>query len=342
VRLAWAPGAFGAAILLFVAASDAAPRVAVVLNPNAAASSGYETQLRSELQAAGFEVVSISAEASTPEQLEAIAVQSQSVAAISLAQPSGAVSASVWVTERITGKTLLRAVRPEKLGPEAPSIIALRAVELLRASLLELNEAHAPRGALPVPPSVRAWVAPRASSEPPKPARTPAWGIAVGPGLLASPGGIPAEVAPSLGFLWHPTASLTGELRWEGPYLSTVNASIGSASVSQSFITFRARYEPFAQQARFSPWGALGLGGHHMRVHGSAHAPYAAGSDSAYTFVGLAGLGMRIRLGAGLFITPEVSAVFAANRPVVRFADQTTASAGRPWLSTVISLEYAW
>ena len=338
----WIGCVVAATVVLLTQMAVAAPRVAIVVNPDSGQPTGYETHLRSELEAAGFEVVLVPATAGAPDQLEAIAVQSDSVAAISLAQPQGAVSASVWVTERITGKTLLRAVRPEKQSAEAPSIIALRAVELLRASLLELNEPHAPRGEVLAPPSLRAWVAPTAQTPVPPASRPPAWGIAVGPGLLASPGGLPVAIAPSLGLLWRPTPALTGEFRWEGPFLATVDSPIGSASVSQEFLTFRARYEPLSSETRFSPWGALGLGGHHLAVHGSAESPYVGGKESGYGLVALVGLGLRIRLRRDIYLSPEGNAVVAAARPVVRFADRSRASTGRPWMSATVSLEYAW
>lgn len=331
-------------ILAVAGLCSAAPRVAIVLRPSAAAdATGFEVQLGSELRAAGFEVVMVSAVATTPQELEALAEKSQSVAAISIEQPPGGVTASVWVTERMTGKTLLRSVRPEKISPEAPSIVALRAVELLRASLLELNENHPPRGSMPVPASVRAWIAPEPKSRPVSPDSRPLlWGVAMGATLLGAPGGVPASVGPALGFLWHPDAIWTGELRWEGPYFGTVQSDIGSSSVSQEMLTLRIRLEPWGGQSTFSPWVAVGMGGHHLGSHGRAASPYSGRTEGGYTAVALAALGMRARAGRGFYVVPEFNVAVAATRPVVHFADRSAVHTGRPWLSGTLSLEYVW
>jgi hypothetical protein len=317
--------------------------VAVVVNDPVAAASGFEVQLRSELQAAGFEVVMLQDPASSAPELEALAEKHQSIAAILFDRPAGSVAASVWVTDRMTGKTLLRAVRPEKVSAEAPSIIALRAVELLRASLLELNEAHPPRGTVPAPPSVRAWIKPSAEAPSPPPASRPQpWGLSVGPTVLGSPGGMPAGLAPAVSFLWRPAATMTGELRWEGPFLGTVESELGTATVSQKLLTFRARWEPWAGRWMVSPWGALGLGGHHLGSRGNADSPYVGRTDGAYTLVALAGLGARIHIARGFSVVPELDVIAAANRPVLHLSDRTAVYAGRPWVSGTICLELAW
>ena len=327
-------------------AVSAAPRVAIVRDPEPTAErEAFENQLRSELAAAGFEVVTVRESADSPEALETIASREGSVAAIRLDRPAGSVSARLWVTERVTGKTLLRTVRPEAVSPEAPGIIALRAVELLRASLLELNEAHPPRGSVPAPASVRSWVAPAA---PAPAARRPAgkepasWSIYIGPTLLGSPGGIPASFAPSVAFGWRPAPHWSSELRWGGPFVATPSTSSGSATIDQQFLTWRVRFDFLDPKALVGPFAVAGLGGHHMSVYGSASEPYRGRSASGYGLLAMAGGGARVAVTAALFLTAECAVAIAARRSVIRFADTDPITTGRPWVLTSLGVEYEW
>lgn len=331
-------------LLLLAGAIEAAPRVALVREAAPSAErEAFENQLRSELTAAGFEVVSVVGEANSAEELEAIAARESSVAAIRLDKPAGNVSARLWVTERVTGKTLLRTVRPEAVSPDAPGIIALRAVELLRASLLELNESHPPRGSVPATPAVRAWVAPARTAQPslPPPAAEPAWAITAGPTLIVSPGGVPASLAPFLGFVWRPSKQWSSELRWDGPFVSTAETAVGSANIDQQFLTWRTRFEPFSFKP-VHPYVLAGIGGQHISVHGSAKTPFRGRSSSAYSLLGLLGLGVGIPIVSQVRATVECSVGFAAARPVVHFSDSEPVSTGRPWVLMSAGVEYAW
>lgn len=330
-------------MLLHYAALAAPPRVAIVRDPTPSAErEAFENQLKSELAAAGFEVVSVSGHANSAEELEAIAARESSVAAIRLDKPAGNVSARLWVTERVTGKTLLRTVRPEAVSPDAPGIIALRAVELLRASLLELNESHPPRGSVPATPAVRAWVRAATPAQPAAPvAPQPAWAIAAGPGLLVSPGGVPASLGPFLGFVWRPTRQWSAELRWDGPFVSTADSSVGSANIDQQFLTWRTRFEPFSFKAA-NPYFVAGLGGQHMSVHGSAKAPFRGRTSSAYSVLGLVGIGVGIPIVSQVRATLECAVAAAVSQPVVRFSDSDPIPTGRPWILTSAGVEYAW
>src|SRR5262249_46664680 len=113
----------------------------------------------------------------------------------------------VWIADRVTGKLVQRTVTADD-----PSTVAIRAVELLRASLLEERSPHPSRGEVeadrtvhaivdadrPPPPAPRAAVAaprvPAAVSPGPHaaPVRIATNGVALGPGLLWSAGGLPA------------------------------------------------------------------------------------------------------------------------------------------------------
>ena len=120
-------------------------------------------RLRGELTMHGFEVeVQTAEEAVSPENLAQRAETSHAVASVSFVRNEGSTTADIKISDRVTGKTSIRTIATPA-GTEMASLLALRAVELLRASLREFgSKAEAPRdivGASPqrADPSVAQW-----------------------------------------------------------------------------------------------------------------------------------------------------------------------------------------
>src|SRR5262249_41204308 len=153
------------------------------------------------LEALGFQVVEmpVPSEAPAREALEAAARAAGAVAAVRLVPSPTDGGIEVWIVDRVTGKTVLReVVAPDVSAGGAAaraSTLAVRVVELLRASLLEMDAPHPSRGELPPTPELRAIARsaapPRSVSPPPRPpatapARWPRWpqfGATLGPAL---------------------------------------------------------------------------------------------------------------------------------------------------------------
>lgn len=89
--------------------------------------------------------------------LSALARDRGAIAAIAVVGAAGRYD--IWVVDRVTGKALLREVVLEGDDPDGGEL-ALRAVELLRASLLELEAPHPSRGAVPAPPEIERLLSP--------------------------------------------------------------------------------------------------------------------------------------------------------------------------------------
>jgi hypothetical protein len=157
-------------------------------------------RLRGELSMHGFEVeIQTSAETISPENLASRADSVAAVASVSFVRSAGGyATADIKISDRITGKMTTRTIATPE-GTDAASLLALRAVELLRASLREFGATAKPPkdivGAAPdrASPSVRKWaeiqppVAPEKSTvvatpvAPTKPEPAPA------PEILATP-----------------------------------------------------------------------------------------------------------------------------------------------------------
>src|SRR5262245_14962828 len=116
---------------LWVAPSHAAPRVVLVAYAeNSLEEATAWQQLRAELAADGFEVVTLT---NTPETLEEQAIRTKGCAAMRLVHAEHGLAADVWIQDRNTGKTMVHRVSARGRSPEAARDLALRTAELLGA-----------------------------------------------------------------------------------------------------------------------------------------------------------------------------------------------------------------
>ena len=120
-------------------------------------------RLRGELTMHGFEVETQTAEeAISPENLAERAESAKAVASVSFVCSKAFTTADIKISDRVTGKTSIRTIATPA-GTDAASLLALRAVELLRASLREFGPQSEPPkdivGASPqrASPSVAQW-----------------------------------------------------------------------------------------------------------------------------------------------------------------------------------------
>ena len=114
----------------------------------------------------GFEVeIQTSAEAISPEDLASRAESMGAVASVSFVRSAGITTADIKISDRVTGKTSIRTIATP-VGSAGASLLALRAVELLRTSLREYwGKGSIPNdivGAAPerASPTVTQWAAP--------------------------------------------------------------------------------------------------------------------------------------------------------------------------------------
>lgn len=146
------------------------------------------TRVAAELEALGFAVQSQTHEP-RPAELATEARRAGAFAAIGIG-PTAEGSVEITVLDRVTGKTLRREVLGRSLtDPTTRELVALRASELLRASLMEIEAPHPPRGELPAAPVVaRVASAPETIRRPDRRLRLAAeTGVLVAPGLSAAP-----------------------------------------------------------------------------------------------------------------------------------------------------------
>lgn len=286
--------------------------------------------LQGELAVHDFEIVVVDENAGItgPDALERVAEEEHALAAVCLLRTRGSATADIWIGDRATGKTSRRTISTPQRS-EAASVLAVRAVDLLRASLREL----APSEPLPsdivgaapasAPPKVLAWAAPPAARA----------GFALEAGAIAqtSAHGFALAYGPSIGFGYDAARELALRLVFQGPiwggHYTTTNAS---AVLLQEQLFAEARLR-FWEHAAFSYSALLALGAHHLSVRGEASAPYLARTDTAWTALGSVGLGAEWRFAPAAALSVRARALALAPEPEINVGPDHVGF-GRPLL----------
>jgi hypothetical protein len=248
-------------------------------------------------------------------------------------------SAEVWVVDRLTGKTVVRRVGTASESPERlAEVLAVRAVELLRASLLEL--AMEERGSTPpaAPPASGDTVrrATRWAARPLRPRVL--WAVEVGGGVAWSPGQVKPAVAVGGGLRFELARPLVARLRFVGTATRPrIEGPEGSATVQQSAGIVDLVVRPWPSWP-LHPTFSAGAGVLYSQVDGEAAWPYRGLHHGVWAFTSDAGLGCAWRVTPGLEILAEAHAELAMPHPVIRFADREVTTLGRPSLVGLLAI----
>jgi hypothetical protein len=301
---------------------------------------GLGARLRAELVALEFDVVTEELLPLEPmrESLEAATRVRYAVAAMRvLSAPPGV---EVWVMDRATGKAVLR--ESVLSAGDDESIVAVGAVELLRASLLEVHAPDfVPRN---VPP-------PSPAPSPPPPARPPPvsvpaqprrfW-LALGPALAISPGGLGLTPHVDLGASVRRTEALAIVARFIAPTVpARVDAPEGHASILLSAATLGADLLLASHSSSVRPRVGAGVGVLWVHMEGDASGAFIGRGDAVLSALGTVHGGLLVRLGDGVRLFFDATLALAAPRPVARFADRQVASWGQPALLSTVGLQVA-
>lgn len=248
---------WGLALWLLVspgaAQAEERPRVVLVTNH---ADAAVMPLLRAELERIGLEVAQVDhgADEVLPRDLRSAARATGAVAGFRVLVSERTVE--VWIADRVTGKISLREVLPQQGDSRvSEGVVVTRAVELLRASLMELEAPHPPLGEVPAPAALA-----RIASYPRPPARSGLW---FGGGVLAGLYGGSAEaLGTTVGSLGARLAlgsafsvGLQGASSLQGPNRSAVG---GEVSFSARWIGLEGRHERLWLDGRLH--GSVGLG----------------------------------------------------------------------------------
>ena len=303
-------------------------RVAVMAAPDVDDSA---QRLAAELGALGFEAVMLAppATAADPAVLAARADELDVAALIALTPEADTVS--IWVVDRVTGKTLQRTIDvPPREDPDRARVVALRTIELLRASLRELESGPPPEAEVDPPPPARQLL---------RPAR-PRASIQLGPAIAGAPGGLGPSVHIAAGARWmvHPRVGL-GVDSLIPTIAPKVVGEAGFARVTIAIVDAGARVGLRRPSATVVPEVGAAVGLAVLRMDGAARAPARGVTDHVVTS------SLRASAGVAVSLRPRVRARLDGGlgmllpRPAVVFVDETVARWGRPYGTGALSLE---
>jgi hypothetical protein len=296
------------------------------------------TRVRGELVAAGFQVALVDhvAGADPGAEIRAVANRLHPHAIFGIFEQADSGAADVWIADLLVGKTLVQRVEadPRDGAPakDGSSVQAVRAVELLRASLLELvvERSHMPANAPPPQRDVAEGQGRVCPCEPAAAPKSGSFGFEAGAAVLHSFDGIGASLSPILRASYQPAARVAIRVTASGfgthPSVAT---SEGQAIVTQQFGLLEVAPVLWTEGI-VRPVVSVGLGAYHFEAQGAAAPPYEASTRELWTAVFDAGCGARLVAGRHFGVSLEAHALFASSRPEVHIAGLEVGGAGRP------------
>lgn len=328
------------------------PRATVVLvRPTSAPPTVTEAlvHLRGELALAGFaaRIVEVPVGTDVRASLERVSPASDVVAVVTVlpvAVPPAAAApelaaAELWVMDRLTGKTVVRRTTAVADRQRAAEILSVRAVELLRASFVELaiiDRAHKPATAsAPEAQAATRW----ASAALDEQQRAWSYGMELGGAVLTSPNGVGPALLPlirlerAMGERLLVRASAAG---LGAP--ARVTTAGGFADVTQSLLLVEGAWR-FRAASRVQPLVMVGAGALRFSAEGHASPPAYVGAGGArWLPVADVGVGARFSIRRRFELGAELHALGAEPYPTVRFQEAEVARAGRPSIMASVTV----
>lgn len=301
--------------------------------------SSLSRRVRAELEALGVDVIILRppAEAQTSrEPLERAARSVGAIAAVRLVF-SGEGKVEVWVADRATGKAVARELDAPATGA-TDATVATGAVELLRASLMELHSSEPPHGEVPVTPNIEAlalaakpapWVPRLALS-------TSAGAELAGPALgvsVVGSIGVWARIAGRLGLRFIGRATLVP---------AHAQTTAGGVAVQSQLAGVMGSYELVDPAGTWVPNLEAGIAVGHVSTTGSADPPYEGSTQEAWAAMPLAGAGIAWGFVRGLRVRAELLAGQAVPTTEVRTPAGAVGKWAEPSVLGTLGIEVMW
>ncbi len=326
-----------AAMLLLVApvsGQGTAPLKVVVMH---AGESALLIHLISELRAMGFAPVEIETEnlGTSPEALAELAASYEAVGVMTVMGPGKEIE--VWVSktgEAADGEREL--IMAEQNRREA--LIALRAVELLRANLIAIRSRRHPPSP-PPPPFASKPRTEETRTVSPEPSHR-RWSLALQPAVTAGFGGLhPAfHIGVSTGIRMGRWMGLTF-LGLAPTFPIVLRATEGKVDIRTGFAGVGMVLFLADSRRRWQPTLSAGVGPLLVSTRGHADPPYVGQRDLTVSALTEIDVGLSVRLYRFLSLRMDLLAGVAAPRSVIRLDEREGATYGRPFVAGMLGLE---
>ena len=276
------------------------------------------SRLCGELHMYGLEVVPLDSEdgaSLSDKRLAEVGHPADVIGGVALLRTPGQASARIWITDAATGKESVR-ITVSIDDADAPSLLAIRAADLLRASLRDF---HYPEHAhLEAQPGAAPGVS--SSIQPPTPA-TPEgfdrWAIRVGASTLWETGDLGMGFAANVELARRIFSWLALELEVVAPVTGQAYASTSATAWLREELGFLAVAWRLVGRQRLTLDIVQGFGAMHLFVRGEAQPPWLGQSSSAWAAASSTGGCIGLRLSEHLGLGVSLAAVFLLPRPVL-------------------------
>jgi hypothetical protein len=275
-------------------AADEPPRVALIEDPD---ETTILPRLHAELAGLGLDVRMVikNKDERLPRDIIEAARTTGAVAAFRIVVEGD--RADVWIADRVTGKVVLREMLPRGAKIDG-RVVALRSVELLRVSLMELDVRRAPQGE-PAPPVTLTETSGLLQD-------LERFTLTADSSFLWSPGGCGPGVGIAAALAWRPT--------WVGARISggsmlapaTITRPEGTGEVTTRWLALDAVLQPRRTRITWRPRAGLGVAALATNLRGVPLGPRASNQQTIYTFSPMASFDLgwavhaRVRLGLGV------------------------------------------
>lgn len=263
-------------------------------------------------------------------------------AVISVSEHDRPPHVDVWVFESTVREPHVTRVSLEASTENAPEKLAIRAIDVLRSTFLELDMQSQSRNASTQPELEPERALELERTEPPKGGeRSPMLGVSMGVATLTGVNGVGPAIMPMarVDVAVNPAWTLQAAAAGLGTRPS-VDAAPYSAQVEQVYATFGARYRFYTVQD-WHPFVALGAGILSTSVEGRAALPAHAQNDNLRSLLLEASLGADWRPFDDYFFCLASHVHWAAPSANVVIVDSVAATTGQPNLALTLSFG-AW
>jgi hypothetical protein len=326
------------------ASAQSAPGLVVIISADPA--SPTSQGVAKDLRGLGLDVLVLKATAENSSgraSLERSARSVGAIAALRLVQAGEGLE--VWVADRVTGKTVIRQLVAPPGAEAAPEDVALGAVELLRASLMELHAPTPSRGEVELTPAIRQMAYTPTVTAPPPPPRpfAPLFAMSAGPAVELGVGAL----GPSLHGTLAAWLQLWGALRARGflslPLLSErETVPEGSVRVGTEVLGVGLSYERQTLGGMLAPEISAGFAAARVGTWGKANAPFVSSFEQGWYGGGYLQVGAALRLVRGVRLRLDGTGVLLATVPEIRIGERALGTWGAPAVLASLGIEILW
>jgi hypothetical protein len=251
--------------------------------------------------------------------------------------------AELCVVQRAARRAAVRQTTVVVDDPERmPEALATRALELLRATALELSIAidRAPRPRESPERHLEAANPPRPSPRAPAP-EAPVVLVDMGLGVWKSVDGPPPAVTPVGRVALRLSERIQARVSVAGlGSRPDIQTAYGSATISQTIALLEFAAVPRLDK-RVHMTLSFGAGVLNVAVAGTGAAPYEGRSAQQWSAAFDGGAGVALAVASHVALVSELHALLASPHPVVRFVDSRATTVGYPTLMFTLTLQVA-